>query len=129
MKSLDERISKLPEWARNYIRNLESEKRTLREELQNSLAGEGTTNTRIHRLGIGPDISLPDDSIISFVLGKDQEGWDDRIDVQIDRLTRSLEVRGVGTIRNILCVWPYASNTIYVDLYDSAQLRRRREEK
>jgi hypothetical protein len=121
MKSLDERISKLPEWARNYIRNLESEKRTLREELQNSLAGEGTTNTRIHRLGI--------DSIISFVLGKDQEGWDDRIDVQIDRLTRSLEVRGVGTIRNILCVWPYASNTIYVDLYDSAQLRRRREEK
>ena len=112
MVHIDERITKLPKWANDHIRNLMLKV----EELQASLATHRGEKTRVRVDPRGsddkPEYYARDAAQVSFLLGDD---WQDFVDVRIeDQPDGSRQLRICGG--RYINVQPGAANTCNIEL-------------
>jgi hypothetical protein len=112
-KPLDERVAKLPEWARRHIYNQEERIRRLEKEVLKTYTIEDT-NTFIDRFTLVDDTPLPPNSHVRFKYGP--KAWDS-IEVVASHPTGQPDVVDgiqVRTAGGRLVIQPESSNAVHV---------------
>ncbi len=100
-KDIEEKIKKLPQWAQSEISRLDSSLNTVNKQIAQY---EGNAETKIHRLGIGKDIPVPDFNAIGFKV--------DNGSIDISIVDGELRVY----TNHLLIVKPRASNSVYLSV-------------
>ncbi len=100
-KDTAEKIKKLPQWAQSEMSLLESNLKTVNKQLAQY---EGNAETKIHGLGVGKDIPVPDFNAIGFKV--------DNGSINISIVSGELRIYA----DHPLIVKPRASNSVYLSV-------------
>lgn len=114
MKSTEERLAKLPAWARGYIEDLERGKNYAERVLAEDRAAREITESRIKVYGAGnrSDFYLADDKKVQVRFNlTDGRG---RFEIDIDPDEQSVRVSHQGGYDDVLVVRPEVSNVVNI---------------